>query len=378
MKFAHIADTHLGMEQYNKPEREQDMYDAFNQAIDISIKEKVDFVVLSGDIFQVPKPNNRAIVEMANILMELKKNNIPIFFILGDHDISRVNKTPIPYVYHNLGAGTYLVNNKKPIYYKGVMIAGIDCFKEYEMNDEESTIRDDFNELDEKAKDHEGHRILLLHQGLIEFNKFGNFLTIEDIPKHFTYYAMGHLHNHDIKKFETLNGPIVYPGSTETSLTEGIKDKTTKGFCIVDISTDEPVIEWKQLDIRPQLEFSIQYDTIETDVKSIISEIQQYERKPVVKLNIHGKDIDRIKTDSIIKDINEYVLYIKTIYLDMLNSSQIIDIRPGNIHDELLQKTVDILGDEEMANIAIKRLLPALLEGKGLDVLQDIFKERQT
>jgi DNA repair exonuclease SbcCD nuclease subunit len=50
MKFAHISDTHLG--QYrSKIDRENDTYDAFSQAIAKSIEAKVDFVILSGDIF---------------------------------------------------------------------------------------------------------------------------------------------------------------------------------------------------------------------------------------------------------------------------------------------------------------------------------------
>ena len=35
MLFSHISDTHLGLKQYNSDEREQDVYDVFNQAVDI-------------------------------------------------------------------------------------------------------------------------------------------------------------------------------------------------------------------------------------------------------------------------------------------------------------------------------------------------------
>ena len=45
MLFSHISDTHLGLVQYNSEERENDIYDAFNQTIDISIKDHVDFVI---------------------------------------------------------------------------------------------------------------------------------------------------------------------------------------------------------------------------------------------------------------------------------------------------------------------------------------------
>ena len=54
MLFSHISDTHLGLVQYGSNEREQDVYDVFNQAIDKSIEDNVDFVIFAGDIFHVP------------------------------------------------------------------------------------------------------------------------------------------------------------------------------------------------------------------------------------------------------------------------------------------------------------------------------------
>ena len=75
MKFAHISDTHLG--QYrSKIDRENDTYDAFSQAIAKSIEEKVDFVILSGDIFDKSKPPNKAIVLLMQQLKLLKQNDM--------------------------------------------------------------------------------------------------------------------------------------------------------------------------------------------------------------------------------------------------------------------------------------------------------------
>ena len=47
MIFSHISDTHLGLQQYGLEEREKDIYDSFNQAIDISINDHVDFVIFA-------------------------------------------------------------------------------------------------------------------------------------------------------------------------------------------------------------------------------------------------------------------------------------------------------------------------------------------
>ena len=65
MKFAHISDTHLGFSQFGTGERAKDVYNAFLQAIDISIKEKVEFVVFAGDIFHTPT-NTACIIPQSN------------------------------------------------------------------------------------------------------------------------------------------------------------------------------------------------------------------------------------------------------------------------------------------------------------------------
>ena len=78
MLFSHISDTHLGLQQYGLEEREQDIYDSFNQAIDISIKDHVDFVIFAGDVFHTPNPSGTAILQMANALKKLKENSIEI------------------------------------------------------------------------------------------------------------------------------------------------------------------------------------------------------------------------------------------------------------------------------------------------------------
>ena len=51
MKFAHLADTHLGYRQFGLLEREKDFYEVFDKIIDKIIEEKVDFVIHSGDLF---------------------------------------------------------------------------------------------------------------------------------------------------------------------------------------------------------------------------------------------------------------------------------------------------------------------------------------
>ena len=206
MIFSHISDTHLGLAQYGSQEREQDVYDAFNQAIDTSIKDHVDFVIFAGDMFDTPTPSGNAILQMANALKRLKGGGIDSFFILGDHDISRMRSTPVPYVYNNLDVSKY-IGGGKPVEHRGVLLAGFDKIRKAEIPKYEER----FAEADRAAQNFSGHRILVMHQGITEFNKFAGEMQSTDLPKNFTYYAMGHLHEKDVREFGHLSGPSRIP-----------------------------------------------------------------------------------------------------------------------------------------------------------------------
>jgi len=369
MLFSHISDTHLGLVQYGSEEREQDIYQAFNESIDISIRDHVDFVILAGDIFHEPNPNGTAVVQMANALKRLKQNNIDSFFILGEHDISRIRSTPIPYVYHNLEFSRY-IGQGKPIEYKGVFLTGFDKIRKAET----SQFEERFNQIDKMSRDHNGHKILVMHQGITEFNKFAGELQSTDLPKNFSYYAMGHLHDTDIKNFNHLNGPIAYPGSIELTTSEGVKE-TKKGFFQVDISRKEATPKWIKLQTRPQFSFTTEYSKLEETVKVISEKISGNERKPIVEIKIQGENVEIEHIQAQISKIQPQTLrcFWKIISKEIANSSVFLD-KPNAIDDEMFKLAVNVLGSEQIAKFAIKELLPTLTSNQIKEATQIILE----
>lgn len=369
MLFSHISDTHLGLVQYGTDERAQDVYDVFNQAIDTSIKDHVDFVIFAGDIFHVPNPNGTAIVQMANGLKRLKQNNIDSFFILGEHDISRIRTTPIPYVYHNLEFSKY-IGQGNPIEYKGILLAGFDKIRKAEIPQYEEK----FSEIDKVAQNHSGHKILVLHQGVTEFNKFAAEIQSTDLPKNFTYYAMGHLHDKDVKRFNHLNGPIAYPGSIELTTSEGIKE-TKKGFFEVDISGKEANPNWIELDTRPQFSFQTDYQDLTKTIDGISEKISNSRKKPIVEVKIQGENIETDQIQAQIARLNSLVLRcFWRISSKQISDSSIFLDRPNAIDDEMFRLSVDALGSEENASFAIKELLPILSSNEIKEASQLIYE----
>ena len=354
MLFSHISDTHLGLQQYGLEERERDIYDSFNQAIDISIKDHVDFVIFAGDIFHTPNPSGTAILQMANALKRLKDNSIDSFFILGEHDISRMRATPVPYVYHNLQFSTY-VGSGKPVYHKDVMIAGFDKIRKNELQ----PFEEKFREIDILAKQHNGHKILVLHQGITEINQFAAELNSSDLPKNFTYYAMGHLHDKSVKQFEQLGGTLAYPGSTEMTTSEGIKE-TEKGFFEVDISSQEAKPNWVKLDTRPQFSTKIESEDLDTAISTILEKISTFDKKPIVEVKIIGKSIERDVVQTKISQIIPKTLHCSWKMLQTEDGSSVLLNRPARIDEELFKLAVNALKSEKLANFAVKDLLPLL------------------
>ena len=358
MLFSHISDTHLGFAQYHSEEREEDVYLTFNQAVNVSIKDHVDFVVFVGDIFHVPNPSGKAIVVLANALKRLKENNIDSFFVLGEHDISRIRATPVSFVYHNLGFSRY-VGNGKPINYKDVLILGYDKRRQSEIH----TFENDFALAHNDAKNHNGHKILVLHQGISEINKFAGEISARDLPKNFTYYAMGHLHEKELKKFSHLNGPLAYPGSIEITSSETIKE-TQKGFFEVDLSRPEAAPNWIKLDIRPQFSVKTTLGKIAYEIHALAEKIESFNRKPVVEIRISGDKIEPEHVQAQIANLSNLTLrcFWKAVSTTEASGSVLMQ-SPMNVEEEMSKVAKKILHSDDLANFAIHELLPALTKG---------------
>jgi DNA repair exonuclease SbcCD nuclease subunit len=367
MIFSHISDTHLGFTQYHSEERENDVYLAFNEAIDTSIKDHVDFVILAGDIFHVPNPSGKAILVLANALKRLRKNNIDSFFILGDHDISRIRATPVPFVYHNLDFSKY-IGDGNPIFYKDVMITGFDKRRKAEIE----SFEQDFARVDAQAKNHQGHRIIILHQGITEINKFAAELNSTDLPKNFTYYAMGHLHEQELKKFSHLGGPLAYPGSIELTSSEGIKE-TQKGFYQVDISKPEATPTWIKLDTRPQFSVKTTITDLPNEIETLAGKIRTLARKPIIELKITGDISEPGQVQAQISKLFDLTLrcFWKQVSTEHSTGSVFID-KPLKIEEEMHRIAKEILGSEDMANFAINELLPLLSKGNTDQAIQAV------
>jgi DNA repair protein SbcD/Mre11 len=89
MKFLHISDIHLGCDLYHieGEERMKDYGRAWAEVLHkYGVGEKVDFVLIGGDLFDKKTPAPRAMIHAINGLTMLKEAGIPAIAIEGNHD----------------------------------------------------------------------------------------------------------------------------------------------------------------------------------------------------------------------------------------------------------------------------------------------------
>lgn len=117
MKIAHLADLHLGFRRYdrqtrNQNAREVDVATAFRSMVDDVIAQRPDVVVIAGDVFHRPTPQNAPILllftQLARIRQELPETRVVL--VEGNHDAAAtiVNWTSILPLYRHLGIDVVL------------------------------------------------------------------------------------------------------------------------------------------------------------------------------------------------------------------------------------------------------------------------------
>ncbi|MDW0142570.1 MAG: DNA repair exonuclease [Nitrososphaeraceae archaeon] len=253
-KFAHITDCHLGS--WRNPKLRDLNLQAFEKSISISIKEQVDFILITGDFFDVNIPQLAPVKRAVEILKQARDSGIAVYMIYGSHDFNTANISMID-ILHSAELfikPTDFQTNTNSLILKffvdkktGAKITGISGRKV-------GLDREMYEKLDKKNLEMEdGFKIFLLHKGIQEIlpldMNFRDSLPISLVPKGFDYYGGGHIHKRVEKK---INGSvIVYPGplfgSSFQDLEETAKGEK-RGFYI--ISFDKKILDCRFIEIN--------------------------------------------------------------------------------------------------------------------------------
>lgn len=85
MKILHTSDLHIG-KYIGTYDLKEDTEYVLNQVVDTAIRERVEVVLISGDVFDRPNPSEEAIKMYVSFLKGLLDKNIKVIAISGNHD----------------------------------------------------------------------------------------------------------------------------------------------------------------------------------------------------------------------------------------------------------------------------------------------------
>lgn len=290
MKFAHLADSHLGAFGKNPALRDLNLK-AFEEAIEKCLEENVDFILIAGDLFHNPIPDLEIVKRAVEILRNARNRGIRIYVIYGSHDFS-AGTTSLLDVLSSTGLFKKAVNydfKDGKIFLKGVRdesgvnivgISGLSSSKEVEY----------FKKIDAKSLENIPEpKIFAFHTTIDELKPSyisdKNAVPLSSLPKNFNYYAGGHLHERIEYKFNS--SPLIYPGALFGSSYNDLDILKDRGFYIVE-NFKPKFIPIKVCDF-----FKKKIDASGLDAKSLERKILEMAKDDyggkVVILKIHGK-----------------------------------------------------------------------------------------
>ena len=238
MKFAHLADCHIGA--WRDPQLKVLMIDAFVSAITTCINKKIDFVLISGDLFNTALPSIDDLKMTVKHLRRLQDNHIPVYMIAGSHDYSPSGKTMID-VLEEVGLVTNIV--KGSVHEDKLRLQIFEDPKTKAkiagMLGKRGQLEKTFYEsLDtEHLEAEKGFKIFLFHSAIRELmpKEFAlmDMQELSSLPKGWNYYAGGHIHI--IKEHNEKNYPhVVYPGPLFPASFSELEKLGNGGFFIYD------------------------------------------------------------------------------------------------------------------------------------------------
>ena len=266
MKVLHFADLHLGVETYGHLDQDglstrlKDFLFALDQVVDFAIDNKVDLVLFCGDAYRSREPTQTHQREFARRINRLSTSGIPIFLLVGNHDLpNAIGRATTTEIFDTLAIKNVYVSNRPEVYRiptkSGVIqVASLPWLRRSALLTREETKNLTFDQLNQRLEQALSSVIKENASGLdptlpailaahvwVSGAQVGSersmiigqehALLLSDVANPaFDYIALGHIHKHQVLN---TNPPVVYSGSLERL--DFSEEKDEKGFYLLEL-----------------------------------------------------------------------------------------------------------------------------------------------
>jgi len=293
IKLLHLADLHIGVENYGRLDPASGMHsrlidylDRLDEAIEYGLAEGVDAVLIAGDVYKNRTPNPTHQREFARRILRLRRADLPIFILVGNHDVSpAAGRAHSIEIFDTLAlegvtiaerAGLHVIETRAG----PLQIMALPWITRHNLLTKEDLRLASFLEIETllmerienflrttaAALDPAIPTVLTIH-GTIDGATVGaerQIMLGKDLvlPKSFIalpgvdYVAMGHIHKHQVLG---NHPPVVYPGSIERI--DFGEEREDKGCVLVELEKGATSWQFHKLAARP-------FVTVDVDVRN--------------------------------------------------------------------------------------------------------------
>lgn len=289
VKFIHAADLHLdspmvglkSLPSFIFSRLQESTFLALERIVNKAIEEKVDFVILAGDLFDSENRSIKAQTRLRNEMKRLLAKEISVFVIHGNHDHldgnwSHLNMPKNVHVFStNVETKLYKTASGVTLHLYGFSYPSRHVF--------ERKVVDYMKEGDVDF------HIGILHgnmEGSHEHGNYAPFSLKELVEKDFDYWALGHIHK---RMIISQDPPVIYPGNTQG---RNRKETGIKGAYMITLEKGNTTYEFfptsdcvwleKEIDVSEVVGFEQLYVTC----KSAIDAERENKMGTLVKIHL--------------------------------------------------------------------------------------------
>lgn len=292
MKILHLADIHIGMENYGRLDsasglnsRLLDYLDRLEEALQIGLDEDVDLVLIAGDIYKNRTPNPTHQREFARRLRRVLAEGIPVFILIGNHDVSAAaGKAHSVEIFDTLQVEGVTIANRMQIHRVKTRAGDLNLVAVPWISRQAILTKDDVRNLPFSELEAELHRrvaswleampakldpdlpAVLAFHGSVAGAAFGaersvmlgNDLVLPPsmlAQPGIQYIALGHIHRHQVVG---QHPPAVYPGSIERI--DFSEESEQKGVVIVEVEPGDEEARWRFMPVKARPFVTIRVD----------------------------------------------------------------------------------------------------------------------
>ena len=279
-KFIHTADIHLdsplkGLEAHEDAPVEEirgATRRAFDNMIDLAIEEEVDFILISGDLYDGAWKDYNTGLFFVSRMGRLSKAGIKVFIVSGNHDAaSQITKALL------LPDNVTLFSSRKP---QSIQLDDLGVI----INGQSYSIRAVAENLTAQYPQNDPNffNIGLLHTSLTGREGHENYApcTVDDLKsKGYDYWALGHVHKREIVSHDPW---IVFPGNIQG---RHIKETGAKGVTLVTVEDGRIAkVEECELDVLRWAICQVDLSQCETS-ESVYDSVRQSFEQELDKVN---------------------------------------------------------------------------------------------